>query len=334
VGAVLRKKGEDRFIWNRVFFMSKILLSGGSGFLGSHLTDRLLLDGHEVTVLDNLLTGRRINLEHHAQHPRLRFLERDVSLDLSDLYAEGWDAVMHLASPASPVDYVRYPIETLRVGSHGTENMLEVARHSGARFFLSSTSEVYGDPEIHPQVESYVGHVSSTGTRACYDEAKRFAEAITYTYHRKWNIPVRVVRIFNTYGPRNRTDDGRVVPNFIMQALRNEPITIFGDGSQTRSFCYVADQVEGITRLLWSDYNEPVNIGNPQEMTVREFAELIIELTQSKSTLTYMPLPHKDDPKRRCPDISRAREVLGWSPRYSPRDGFAETIAYYRQYLG
>ncbi|MCB9638915.1 MAG: SDR family oxidoreductase [Myxococcales bacterium] len=312
--------------------MSKILLSGGSGFLGSHVTDRLLKDGHEVTVLDNLLTGRRVNLEHLADHPKFQFFERDVAEDLSDLYEGGWDAVMHMASPASPVDYTRYPIETLRVGSHGTENLLEVARHSGARFFLSSTSEVYGDPEVHPQVESYVGHVSSTGTRACYDEAKRFAEAITFTYHRQFGIPIRVVRTFNTYGPRNRTDDGRVVPNFIMQALRNEPITIHGDGHQTRSFCYVADQVEGIVRLLWSDYNEPVNIGNPVEMTIREFAELIIELTGSESQLTFQPLPHKDDPKRRCPNIDRAKEVLGWSPQVSPREGFAETIAYYRQY--
>ena len=313
--------------------MKKILISGGSGFLGSHVTDALLAEGHDVTVLDNLLTGREVNLAHHAGNPRLHVMHRDICDPLTDLYDGGWDAVLHMASPASPVDYTRYPIETLRVGSHGTENMLEVARRNKARFLLTSTSEVYGDPEIHPQVESYVGHVSSTGTRACYDEAKRFSEAITYTYFRQFGLQIRVARIFNTYGPRNRTDDGRVVPNFIMQALRGESLTIFGDGSQTRSFCYVSDQVAGLLKLLWSEFTEPVNIGNPKEMTVREFAELILSLTGSSSKLIFEPFPHKDDPKRRCPDITRAREVLGWSPAVSPEEGFAKTIAYYRRYV-
>ncbi len=308
----------------------KILMSGGAGFLGSHFAEWLLQQGHEVTVLDNLHTGRLANLASFRNHPRFTFLQRDICEDLSDLEAESWDAVLNLASLASPVDYTNYPIETLRVGSIGTENMLKIALHSDAIFFLTSTSEVYGDPEIHPQKEDYWGNVNPIGTRACYDESKRYSEAITYTYKRKFGLKVRVARIFNTYGPRNRPDDGRVVPTFIMQALQGKPLSIFGDGSQTRSFCYVSDLIRGFDRLLWGDYDLPVNLGNPHEMTIKEFAELIIELTGSSSTIEYHPLPHSDDPKRRCPDISLAQSVLNWKPVVSPQEGFQKTIDYYR----
>jgi len=310
----------------------KILMSGGAGFLGSHFAEWLLKQGHQVTVIDNLHTGRLLNIDSFKNHPQFTFIERDICNDLSDLKDEGWDAVLNMASLASPVDYTNYPIETLHVGSIGTENMLKIARHSGAIFFLTSTSEVYGDPEIHPQEESYWGNVNPIGTRACYDESKRYSEAITYTYMRELDVKVRVARIFNTYGPRNRPDDGRVVPAFIMQALANKPLTIFGDGSQTRSFCYVSDLIQGFDRLLWGDYDQPVNLGNPHEMTIKEFAELIIELTGSSSVIEYHPLPHSDDPKKRCPNISLAKSVLKWEPIVSPREGFQKTIEYYRSF--
>jgi dTDP-glucose 4,6-dehydratase len=302
-------------------------LSGVAGFIGSHLAERLLDEGHHVLGVDNFLSGHPRNLRTLLPQSRFQFLEQNVSepFDCGDSF----DAVLHLASPASPRDYLQAPIDTLLVGSVGTRNMLELARRSNARFLLSSTSECYGDPVVHPQTETYWGNVNPVGPRSCYDESKRFAEAITMAYHRTHGVETRIARIFNTYGPRMKLNDGRVVPAFLDQALRHKPITIFGDGSQTRSFCYVSDLVDGLLRLLHSDEIYPVNLGNPQEMTMLEFAQYIQRLTGSPSPLEFHPLP-EDDPKRRRPDISKARQILGWEPKVSLEDGLRETIAYFQ----
>jgi dTDP-glucose 4,6-dehydratase len=305
----------------------RIIVSGAAGFIGSHFCDDLLARGHSVVGLDNFLTGSRENLEHLAKEPRFRLVEQDITKSFS---VEGEvDCVVNMASPASPKDYLDHPIETLEVGSIGTQRMLELAREKGARFLLTSTSECYGDPLEHPQVESYWGNVNPVGPRSCYDESKRFAEAITMAYHRQYGLRSNIVRIFNTYGPRMKLDDGRVVPAFLDQALRSEPITVFGDGSQTRSFCYVSDLVEGIYRLMLSDEPYPVNIGNPNEMTILEFARHIQQLTGSRSGIMFQPLP-QDDPRQRRPDISKARELLGWEPVVSLDEGLKETIAYFQ----
>jgi dTDP-glucose 4,6-dehydratase len=289
--------------------------------------DRLLGDGHEIVGLDNLLSGSMRNIAHLEGHPAFTFVQRDVSQPFT---VEGhFDAVLHLASPASPKDYLDYPIETLLVGSVGTRNMLEVAVANGARFLLTSTSECYGDPAEHPQRETYWGNVNPVGPRSCYDESKRFAEAITMAYHRRHGLRTRIARIFNTYGPRMKLNDGRVVPAFLDQALRGTPITVFGDGSQTRSFCYVSDLVDGLIRLLHSQESYPVNLGNPHELTMREFAEYIQEMTGTVSKIVYHPLP-EDDPKRRQPDITKAQQLLGWEPKVALRDGLRETIAYFQ----
>jgi dTDP-glucose 4,6-dehydratase len=306
----------------------RAVILGAAGFIGSHLVDRLLGDGWRVTGVDNLVTGTLRNLEDLGRDPRFDLVQADVCEPL-DL-AGPIDAILDLASPASPVDYLRHPFETLRVGSVGVENALRLARRAGARFLLSSTSEVYGDPLEHPQRESYWGNVNPVGPRAVYDEAKRFAEAITAAYRRHEHVDVRIARIFNTYGPRMRLDDGRVVPTFVAQALRGEPITMFGDGSQTRSFCYVDDLVEGLVRLLHSSYQDPVNVGNPHELTILEFARAVQRLVGVDVPIVSRPLP-EDDPKVRRPDISRAREVLGWEPRVSFEDGMQRTIAWFRE---
>jgi len=306
----------------------KIVVTGAAGFLGSHLTDRLLADGNEVIAIDNFITGSRDNVAHLADEPRFSLMEHDVSRYIQ---VDGKvDGVMHFASPASPIDYLELPIQTLKVGSLGTHNSLGLAMAKGARFFLASTSEVYGDPQVHPQPESYWGHVNPTGPRGVYDEAKRFAEAMTMAYHRYHGLDTRIVRIFNTYGSRMRAHDGRVVSNFVVQALKGEPITIYGDGSQSRSFCHVEDEVDGIVRLFNSDEHDPVNIGNPGEFTVRELADIVLRLTGSSSELILEPLP-TDDPKVRQPDITRAREILGWEPTVSLEDGLSRTIEYFRQ---
>lgn len=308
----------------------RVVITGGAGFLGSHLTDRFLRDGHEVLALDNLLTGDANDVAHLADHHGFTLVHHDVSTFIA---VDGdVDGVLHLASPASPVDYLAHPIATLKVGSLGTHNALGLAKAKGARFFLASTSEIYGDPLVHPQPESYWGNVSSVGPRSVYDEAKRFAEAITMAYHRHHQLDTRIVRIFNTYGPRMRPDDGRVVSNFIVQALRGEPITIYGDGSQTRSFCYVDDEVEGIYRLFMGGDPNPVNIGNPVEFTVRELAEMVVAVTDSPSPIVFCPLP-EHDPKVRQPDISRARALLDWTPVVPLSEGVVRTIAYFRARL-
>jgi dTDP-glucose 4,6-dehydratase len=305
----------------------RIIVSGAAGFIGSHFCDYLLARGHSVVGLDNFLTGSPGNLEHLAQEPRFRLIEQDITKPFS---VEGVaDCVVNMASPASPKDYLDHPIETLEVGSVGTQRMLDLAREKGARFLLTSTSECYGDPLEHPQVESYWGNVNPVGPRSCYDESKRFAEAITMAYHRQYGLPSNIVRIFNTYGPRMKLDDGRVVPAFLDQALRSEPITVYGDGSQTRSFCYVSDLIEGIYRLMVSDERYPVNIGNPNEMTILEFARHIQRLTGSRSGIVFQPLP-QDDPRQRRPDISKAREILGWEPVVSLDEGLKTTIAYFQ----
>ena len=305
----------------------RVLLSGAAGFIGSHLTERLLSEGHAVVGLDNFLSGSRRNLEVFIRHPEFQFHAVDVSKPFD--VEGGFDAVLHLASPASPRDYLESPIETLLVGSAGTRHLLEVARIHGARFLLSSTSECYGDPTEHPQAETYWGNVNPVGPRSCYDESKRFAEAITMAYHRQHGVRTRIARIFNTFGPRMKLNDGRVVPAFLDQALQGRPITVFGDGSQTRSFCYVSDLVEGLLRLLHSEEVYPVNLGNPREMTMLEFAQYIQRLTGSGSEIEFHPLP-EDDPKRRKPDISKARWVLGWEPRVSLEEGLTETIRYFQ----
>jgi len=306
----------------------RILVTGAAGFLGSHLCDRLLADGHRVIGMDNYVTGTPANLAHLAHHPAFQFVRHDVTTFIE---VEGpLEAVMHFASPASPVDYLELPIQTLKVGSLGTHKALGLAKAKGARFLLASTSEVYGDPLVHPQPESYWGNVNPIGPRGVYDEAKRFAEAMTVAYQRYHGLDTRIVRIFNTFGPRMRPHDGRVVSNFIMQALRNEPLTVYGDGSQTRSFCYVEDLVEGITRLFHKGNHEPMNIGNPGEFTVRQLADRVLELTGSKSEVVYRPLP-VDDPRVRQPDISRARQLLGWEPRVPLDEGLRRTIVYFRE---
>ena len=309
----------------------RVLITGAAGFLGSHLTDRFLADGHSVVGLDNFVTGHPDNIAHLAGTGRFSLVKHDISTYTS---IDGpLDGVLHLASPASPIDYLELPIQTLKVGALGTHNALGVAKAKGARFFIASTSEVYGDPLVHPQTEEYWGNVNPVGPRGVYDEAKRFAEAITMAYHTYHGLDTRIVRIFNTYGPRMRPRDGRVVSNFIVQALTGEPLTIYGDGSQTRSFCYVSDEVEGIYRLFLHGDHRPTNIGNPDEYTVRQLADLVVELTGTSSPIVSEPLP-EDDPKVRKPDITRARTMLGWEPTVHVRDGLARTIEYFRQYVG
>jgi len=308
----------------------RVLITGAAGFLGSHLCDRFLADGHSVIGLDNFITGNPENIAHLVGHDRFEFVRHNIS---TYTYVAGpLDGVLHFASPASPVDYLEYPIATLKVGALGTHNALGLALAKNARFFLASTSEVYGDPLEHPQTEAYWGNVNPIGPRGVYDEAKRFAEAMTMAYHRYHGMDTRIVRIFNTYGPRMRPNDGRVVSNFIVQALSEQPLTIYGDGSQTRSFCYVADEVEGIYRLFMRGDNNPTNIGNPNEFTVRQLAELVIELTGTSSAIVERELP-EDDPKVRQPDITRAREMLGWEPAVSLREGVTRTIEYFRSVL-
>ncbi|EKD26644.1 MAG: hypothetical protein ACD_79C01082G0004 [uncultured bacterium] len=310
--------------------MGKYVVTGGAGFLGSHLSDRLLKEGHEVVVLDNLITGSYKNIEHLGKNPKFAFYKQNVS---QSILVEGTvDYIFHFASPASPVDYLEYPIPTLKVGAMGTHNALGFSKQKNSKFLLASTSEVYGDPLQHPQDESYWGNVNPIGPRGVYDEAKRYAESITMAYHRYHKISTRIVRIFNTYGPRMRLKDGRVVPNFLCQALRGEDITVYGDGSQTRSFCFVEDLVEGIYRLSQSDFIEPVNIGNPSEHTILEFAETIIRLTKSSSKIVFMPLP-VDDPKVRKPDISRAKKILGWEPKVNLEEGIKRTIEHFKREL-
>ena len=307
--------------------MARVLVTGGAGFIGSHLCERFLAEGDEVICMDNLITGSADNVAPLFADRRFTFIQQDVT---NYIYAKGpIDAILHFASPASPVDYLELPIQTLKVGSLGTHKALGLAKEKNARFLLASTSECYGDPLVHPQSEDYWGNVNPIGPRGVYDEAKRFAEAITMAYHRTHGVQTRIVRIFNTYGPRMRLRDGRVVPNFIAQALRGEPMTVYGDGSQTRSFCYVSDLVEGIVRLLRSDYAGPVNCGNPVEVTILEFAERIKALTASASEIVFRPLP-VDDPKVRQPDITRARTILGWEPAVGLDDGLRRTIDYFR----
>jgi dTDP-glucose 4,6-dehydratase len=308
----------------------RILVTGGAGFLGSHLCDRFLAEGHEVVVLDNLITGSTQNIRHLAGNSRFRFIKQDVT---EYLYIDGaLDAVLHFASPASPIDYLELPIQTLKVGALGTHKALGLARAKKARFLLASTSEVYGDPQVHPQAEEYWGHVNPIGPRGVYDEAKRFAEAMTMAYQRYHGLETRIARVFNTYGPRMRLDDGRVVPNFIGQALRSEPLTVHGDGSQTRSFCFFSDLIDGVHRLLLSDYRYPVNLGNPNEKSILELAMLVNELVGSKAGLVNAPLP-VDDPKVRRPDISKARRLLHWQPQVDLERGLQDTIDWFRQGL-
>jgi dTDP-glucose 4,6-dehydratase len=307
--------------------MKTAVVTGGAGFLGSHLTDRLLAEGYRVIGVDNFITGNPANLDHLKSNPNYSFIEQDVSKYI-DIPGEV-NIVFHFASPASPIDYLELPIQTLKVGSLGTHNALGLALAKKASLLLASTSECYGDPLVHPQTEDYWGNVNPIGPRGVYDEAKRFAEAMTMAYHRYHHVDTKIVRIFNTYGPRMRLKDGRVVPAFIGEALKGEPISVFGDGSQTRSFCYVSDLIDGIYRLSQSDFHEPVNIGNPNELTIREFAERIARLTGSKSTLTFQPLP-VDDPKQRRPDITRAGKVLGWKPVVDLETGLAKTIDWFK----
>ena len=303
------------------------VVTGAAGFLGSHLADLLLARGHKVIGIDNFVTGSVDNISHLGGNPNFKFIQQDVT---EFLFLEGRvDYVWHFASPASPVDYLELPIQTLKVGSLGTHKALGLAKTKRARFLLASTSEIYGDPLVHPQTEDYWGNVNPIGPRGCYDEAKRFAEALTIAYHQEHQVETRIVRIFNTYGPRMRLHDGRVVPAFVSQALKGRPLTIFGRGRQTRSFCYVSDLIEGIYRLMMSNYAWPVNIGNPVEMTVLDFAKEIIRATGSRSKLAFKPLP-QDDPKQRRPDITRARKILGWTPKVPLADGLVKTIEYFR----
>lgn len=316
----------------------RILVTGAAGFLGSHLCDRLIEEGHQVIGMDNFITGRRENLAHLSGHERFSFIRHDVSQYIF-IPGDNLDAVMHFASPASPnpnspYGYVNLPIQTMKAGALGTHNTLGVARAFGAKFMLASTSEIYGDPEIHPQDESYWGHVNPIGERSVYDEAKRFAEALTFAYHRYHGIDTSIVRIFNTYGPRMRLDDGRVVPNFIKQALREKPLTVYGDGSQTRSFCYVDDLIEGIYRLLTADEQRPVNIGNPDEISILELAETVNKLFENSAGVTMLPEKRGEgDPERRRPDISRARSVLGWQPKIELEQGLQKTLPYFKNNL-
>ncbi|HET7271470.1 MAG TPA: UDP-glucuronic acid decarboxylase family protein [Rubrobacter sp.] len=304
----------------------RALVTGGAGFLGSHLCERLLSDGYEVFCVDNLSTGVLENVAHLEENPHFEHVDHDVTLPFG---IQGrLDEVYHFASPASPVDFGRIPIEILKVGAIGTHNALDLALSTGSRFMLASSSEVYGDPLVHPQHEDYRGNVSTTGVRSVYDEAKRYAETVTMAYHRHYGLDTRIVRIFNSYGPRTRPDDGRMIPNFITQALAGRPLTVYGDGTQTRSVQYVDDLVEGVLRLMQSSEIRPVNIGNPVEYSVREVAEMVIGLSGSRSRILYEPLP-EDDPRRRCPDISRAREVLGWEPRITAGEGLEKTLAWF-----
>lgn len=306
----------------------RIVVSGAAGFIGSHLCERLLAEEHTVIALDNFLTGSARNLAHLESRSGFRFIEHDVTTPIP--VDDAVDCVLHLASPASPKDYLEHPIETLDVGSAGTRQMLQLAHRNDARFLLTSTSESYGDPLVHPQVETYWGHVNPVGPRSCYDESKRFAEALTMAYHRTHGVRSNIARIFNTFGPRMKLDDGRVVPAFVDQALRGEPMTVFGDGSQTRSFCYVSDLVDGLYRLMQSDERYPVNLGNPREMTILQFAEQIRDLVGARSEIVFKPLP-QDDPKQRRPDISKAKRLLGWEPHVSLEDGLKQTIEYFRK---
>ncbi|GIW43718.1 MAG: epimerase [Candidatus Binatia bacterium] len=315
--------------------MARVLITGGAGFIGSHLCDRLLADGHEVIAMDNFFTSHPRNIAHLLGHERFRFVKHDVT---EYIYIDGHlDAILHLASLPSPVDYLREPIKTLKVGALGTHKALGLARKHRAKFLLASTSEVYGDPQVHPQPETYWGNVNPIGPRGVYDESKRFAEAMTMAYHRYHGIDTRIVRIFNTYGPRMRPDDGRVVTNFVAQGLRGEPLTVYDDGSRTRSFCYVSDLVEGIVRLLESNIVEPVNLGNPREMTVLDFAKVVQRLTGGRSKIVFLtPRDErtKDDPHIRQPDITRAKTLLGWEPRVPLEEGLQHTIEYFRELLG
>ena len=307
----------------------RIVITGGAGFLGSHLCDRCLAEGHEVVAVDNLITGNADNIAH-INNPRFSYRKQNIS---EGIFIDGAvDFILHFASPASPVDYLELPIQTLKVGAMGTHNALGLARAKGAGLLLASTSEVYGDPLVHPQREDYWGNVNPIGPRGCYDEAKRFAEAITMAYHRMHGIDTKIVRIFNTYGPRMRLKDGRIVPNFVRQALTGEPMTVYGDGSQTRSFCFATDLVDGIYRLMLSNENLPTNIGNPLEFTVLDFAHLVKKLANSDSEIVFEPLP-QDDPKQRRPDISKAREVLGWEPKIGLEEGLVKTLEYFQTRL-
>jgi dTDP-glucose 4,6-dehydratase len=309
----------------------RILITGGAGFLGSHLCDRLLAEGHTIIAMDNLITGSTHNIEHLAGRDDFLFIKHDVT---NYIYVEGrLDAVLHFASPASPIDYLQLPIQTLKVGALGTHKALGLAKEKNAKFLLASTSEVYGDPLVHPQVESYPGNVDPVGPRGVYDEAKRFAEAMTMAYHRYHGVDTRIVRIFNTFGPRMRLADGRIVPNFVAQALQGQPLTVYGDGLQTRSFCYVSDLVEGVYRLLLSDEHEPVNVGNPREMTVLQFAELINAITGNIGGIIFEDKRIQGDPQTRQPDITKARRVLNWQPKVEIEDGLKTTIEYFRKVL-
>jgi len=309
----------------------RVLITGGAGFLGSHLCDRFLAEGHTVIAMDNLITGTTNNIAHLAGHERFTFIKHDVT---NYIYVDGdLDAILHFASPASPIDYLELPIQTLKVGALGTHKALGLAKEKNARFLIASTSEVYGDPQVHPQPESYYGHVNPVGPRGVYDEAKRFAEAMTMAYHTYHGVQTRIIRIFNTYGPRMRLRDGRVVPNFIAQALRGEPLTLYGDGMQTRSFQYVSDLVEGVYRLIHSDEIDPVNIGNPGEFTIKEFAELVNQLTNNQGGTITKDLRTKDDPQVRQPDISKAKRILGWEPQVTLQAGLELTIPWFREEL-
>ena len=308
--------------------MKKALITGGAGFLGSHLCDRFLREGYKVICMDNLITGSLLNVSHLEKNPNFEFVKHDVSKYID--IREDIDIILHFASPASPIDYLNYSIQTLKVGSLGTHNALGLAKEKKSKFLLASTSEIYGDPKVHPQPESYYGHVNCIGPRGVYDEAKRFAEAITFAYHNTRDLDTRIVRIFNTYGPRMRKKDGRAIPNFITQALKNEPITVYGKGNQTRSFCFVSDLIEGLYLLSQSDIHEPVNIGNPVELKIIDLAKKIIKLTGSKSKIVYKELP-KDDPKVRQPDIKRAKELLKWNPKIRLEEGLKETIRWFRE---
>jgi len=306
----------------------RALITGGAGFLGSHLSDKLIERGWDVICMDNLVTGAAPNIAHLVSHPKFRFVQHDVTRYIN--IDDHLDAVLHFASPASPDDYLKLPIPTLKVGALGTHNTLGLALAKKAKYLLASTSECYGDPEVTPQPETYWGHVNPIGPRGVYDEAKRFAEAMTMAYHRYHKVNTRIVRIFNTYGPRMRLNDGRALPNFLYQALTGKPITVYGSGKQTRSFCYVADLVDGLMKLLDSDEHEPTNIGNPQEITILEFAERIRELTHTKAEIIFKPLP-QDDPKQRCPDISKARRVLNWEPKVGLAEGLRYTLEYFQK---